>query len=116
MFLTKLKKLAAEAFQGLDEVQLQPIIRDAFLFGLRPEIQKETLSQEVPNLNAAVTAAQRIENRNLYYFNDVMSNVQTNNIQKIGDSNTVEKRLDRLEHLIERPINSNTDRIKNCHK
>src|SRR5205085_10583768 len=61
IFASKFRLLAKQAYPTFLPNQLEPILRDCFLFGLRPELQTRMIDKETRNFDDAVRIATNIE-------------------------------------------------------
>jgi hypothetical protein len=66
MFTSKLKKLARQAYPALSEVQLDPLLRDCFIFGLQGNIQNRLLDKDLNIFAVAIKLATNLEIRLRY--------------------------------------------------
>jgi hypothetical protein len=66
MFASKLKKLARQAYPALTEAQLDPLLRDCFIFGLQSNLQNRLLDKDINTFADAIKLATNLEMRLKY--------------------------------------------------
>ena len=65
-FASDLKQLAKRAYPNLTEGQREPFVKDCFLFGVQPDLQRELLTKDLHTLDEFVKAATTLEMRLCY--------------------------------------------------
>lgn len=90
IFASHLTHLAKQAYPRFDIGELEPILRDCFLFGLLPYLQNRMLDKDITNFDDAIRNATNLEMR-IKYIQPAMgldSSGQTLNTQSTPQANT----------------------------